>query len=427
MQHIVIIGGGFSGLSAAWYARKKGAAVTLIEAQPYLGGLAYGFSQKEWTTSLEFFYHHLFKSDRDIRQFANEIGFYDIDYYTPLTASAYELHGQIRLFALDSPLSLLKFPLLPCMDRLRTGLILLFLKLMPYTHYFSRTTSYRFLTRWMGKKSWFVLWEQLFRKKFGKFAENISLAFFWARIKARTRALGYPKGGFKSLVEHTEHALSRVGVTILKNTKVEKLYKDGDKFKLQTTSGLMECDKVIVTTPTKLFEQFAGNLLPAAYKQKLASIKHLGAINLVIESPEPILKKVYWANICVPDIPMVVLVQHTNLVGTKGFNGKHIAYVGNYLETTSSLFTKSEGELLSYFLPHIHRINPAWSAKRAKIYVFKAANAQPIYDTAFSQDPLTLKTPVAGLFIANIDTTYPYDRGTNFAVKVGRKAAELAT
>jgi len=48
----------------------------------------------------------------------------------------------------------------------------------------------------MGKKPYKMIWEALFINKFGSFANNISLAWFWARIVKRTPSLAYPKGGF---------------------------------------------------------------------------------------------------------------------------------------------------------------------------------------------------------------------------------------
>ena len=36
-----------------------------------------------------------------------------------------------------------------------------------------------------------------------------------------------------------------------------------------------------------------------------------------------------------------------------------------------------------------------------------------------------IETPVKGLYFASMSQVYPWDRGTNFAVEIGRKAAEL--
>jgi len=36
-----------------------------------------------------------------------------------------------------------------------------------------------------------------------------------------------------------------------------------------------------------------------------------------------------------------------------------------------------------------------------------------------------IRTPVRGLYFASMSQVYPWDRGTNFAVEIGRRAARL--
>jgi hypothetical protein len=36
-----------------------------------------------------------------------------------------------------------------------------------------------------------------------------------------------------------------------------------------------------------------------------------------------------------------------------------------------------------------------------------------------------IKTPIHGLYFASMSQVYPWDRGTNFAVQIARKAARL--
>jgi hypothetical protein len=36
-----------------------------------------------------------------------------------------------------------------------------------------------------------------------------------------------------------------------------------------------------------------------------------------------------------------------------------------------------------------------------------------------------IKTPIPGLYLASMSQVYPWDRGTNYAVEIGRKAAKL--
>ena len=53
--------------------------------------------------------------------------------------------------------------------------------------------------------------------------------------------------------------------------------------------------------------------------------------------------------------------------------------------------------------------------------------AQPLYTTDFHRFMPQTVTPVPGFYIANMERTYPYDRGTNHAVRVGKQAAEAVS
>ena len=37
-----------------------------------------------------------------------------------------------------------------------------------------------------------------------------------------------------------------------------------------------------------------------------------------------------------------------------------------------------------------------------------------------------VRTPVRGLYFASMSQVYPWDRGTNFAVEIGQRAASMA-
>src|SRR3990167_1423722 len=72
-MEIAVLGGGFTGLTAAYYLAKKGHKVTLLEKEKVLGGLAVGFKRPNWDCYLERAYHHLLDSEDDILNFAKEV------------------------------------------------------------------------------------------------------------------------------------------------------------------------------------------------------------------------------------------------------------------------------------------------------------------------------------------------------------------
>ena len=194
---IGIVGAGFTGLSAAYYLLKNGHSVTIFEKDPHPGGLAIGFRQKDWKWSLEKHYHHWFTNDKNVLGLAREINF-PVVIKRPKT-SVY-VDGQIYQF--DSPKEVMLFPKLSLIDRLRLGAVVSFLRFNPMWRPLEKINATKFLPITMGKKGYRLIWEPLFKNKFGPYANDVSLAWFWARIVKRTPSLAYPKGGFLSFANH---------------------------------------------------------------------------------------------------------------------------------------------------------------------------------------------------------------------------------
>jgi len=427
---VAVLGGGFTGLTAAFYLRKKGYEVTLYEKEKQLGGLASGFKGKNWDWPLERAYHHLFANDTDILSLAKEIGFDKINFFSPETASLYDvgvgssdpkikgaktapLQNYYRIFPVDTPQDFLRLPMLTLPEKLRSGLVLAFLKFSPFLSVYEKETAATLLKKTMGDKAWSILWEPLFRGKFGKYAENILASFIWARITKRTKKLGYPEGGFQTLVDCLATVNRDNGVTTKTNHQIsglEKLTKD--------------FDVVISTLPTPVTIKLGQNIFPKDYLKKLASVKYLHAVNLVLETKKPILEKTYWLSNCVEKLPFMVLVQHTNFINKKHYNNHHLAYIANYVDNNDKLLKMSDKEILNHYLKNIKKISD-FGFRISDFFVFKASWAQPIFDKGFVRNKPGFITPVKNFYIANLDMTYPYDRGTNYAVRLGKKAAEL--
>ena len=113
----VIVGGGFTGLSAALTLLDAGKTVAVIERDHMLGGLASGFDVGGH--ELEKFYHHWFTSDTHINNIASRIGRRD-QIVTRQTRTGMYYSG--NFFRLSTPMDLLRFTAIPLLDRIRTGL-----------------------------------------------------------------------------------------------------------------------------------------------------------------------------------------------------------------------------------------------------------------------------------------------------------------
>ena len=110
----------------------------------------------------------------------------------------------------------------------------------------------------------------------------------------------------------------------------------------------------------------------------------------------------------------------------QNFGGDHIIYAGDYLEEGHEYFSMSDDELLERFMPALKKFNPKFNEDWVKkVWVFKTNYAQPVPLVNHSRNIPSIETPMEGLYFASMSQVYPWDRGTNFAVEIGRRAARL--
>jgi len=422
---IVIFGGGLTGLTAAYYLSQTNHEVIVIEKEGKMGGLAKGFKKAGWAWELEQTYHHIFNNDSSILDLSKEIGFPSFSFSTPITASLFGEKNNYRIFPVDSPKDFLLLPVLSYISKIRAGFILVFLKIVPHLSFFEKMTSSEFLQKTMGREVWNVLWERLFQNKYGKYANKILASFIWARVHKRTQQLGYPRGGFQSLVDKLTHACKEKGVVILTSTTIQSVQKNDIGYAIEIVdnkgkSTTQYADCIISTLPNPTSIRVMKNILGETYVKEQAKRKYLYAINLILKTKKSILKNAYWLNVSVKDIPIMCIVQHTNFVDSIHYGGDEICYIAWYVEEGNLLLSMNEKEILALVLPHLRNITPSLTEVPEVVGLFKAPFAQPIFDDEFLTIPRSFSTPARDVYVANMDMTYPYDRGTNYAVQLGK-------
>jgi hypothetical protein len=82
----------------------------------------------------------------------------------------------------------------------------------------------------------------------------------------------------------------------------------------------------------------------------------------------------------------------------------------------------TDREVLDFSLPHLQRMFPdfreSWILDS---HVWRARYSQPIVTLHYSQKMPASRTSIDGLFIETMAQVYPEDRGTNYAVRNGRR------
>ena len=168
--------------------------------------------------------------------------------------------------------------------------------------------------------------------------------------------------------------------------------------------------------------------LSGDYLKGLLDLKSMGAVVMILSLDHPLSTNgYYWYNIPKKaGFPFLSLVEHTNFVSPSHFGGDHIVYIGDYLEVGHEYFHMTPQELLQRFIPGIKRINPEFDESWVKkIWVNSTNYAQPVPMLNHSRNIPAIQTPIPGLFFASMSQVYPWDRGTNFAVEIGRRAAGM--
>lgn len=408
---IAIIGAGLTGLTAGYRLSQKNHKVTIFEKERKAGGLAAGFQENGWDWPLECFYHHLFTSDMEIKKLISDLDLNrQLFYLKPKTSIYYQ--NQIVQF--DTPISLLRFPFLNPIEKIQVGLATLFLKFFPFWRLLEKETSSRFLPKIYGQKAYKILWEPLLQAKFGEFKNQISLAWFWARIYKRSVSLGYFEGGFQTLTETLKKEMAKRQGQIILNKEISSL----EQLKKQY-------DKIIITAPSVTFSKIAPDL-PTDYRETLQQKKMLGSLALILTLKESFLKdQTYWLNINEEGFPFVAVVEHTNFIDKKHYGGHHLLYVGGYYPQYHPYFKMTKEALVKEFLPYLQKINPSFNPSLFALHpsLFTDLNAQPIIPINYSQNILPIQTPDPQILLANMEQVYPWDRGTNYAVSMGEAVA----
>ena len=432
-----IIGAGAAGLAAAYDLALAGIEVVVYEKASFVGGQASTFDVE--STPLERGYHHLFTSDTDILSLMTEIGLADrMEWHESKVGIFYG--GKI--FNLVTPMDLLKFSPLSIVDRIRMGLVTMILKTKTDWKALENVTTDEWIKTWAGKRVYEVVWGPLLRGKFGdRHYKEIGMPWFWGKIHTRFASrgksmakelLGYPKGSFGEIFDTLAKRIESMGGKVKLSTGVKKIIiKEGKAVGLLIESDsdpkrefTETFDAILSTTPSFVFPKLVPKM-PEEYENRLTKVQYMSAVLIILILDRP-LTNVYWLNVADRSIPFVGLIEHTNMIDSSLYGGKHIVYLSNYLNIDHPLYKMDHKQLLAEYLPHIKKINADFDESWiVKTYYHKVGAAQPIIGVNYSQRIPDHRTPFERLYLANTTQIYPEDRGTNYSVRMGREVSKL--
>jgi protoporphyrinogen oxidase len=430
--NVAVIGGGFTGLAAAYELVKAGKKVTIFERDNDLGGLAATF--EVGGQELEKFYHHWLGTDEHVFNLVREIGEGKKLLFKESKVGIYYAN---TIFRFSSPFDLLKFTPLPFLSRIRFGLSVLYAWSIKDMTALENTSAEEWLQKVAGKVGYETVWKPLLIGKFGEdHYKDVAAVWMWnkliqrgqSRDKSAKEKLGYYAGGFSGFIQDLNKVIVASGGEIHLNTEVTAFSRRGSQVDVDLAAvrpggveGRQSFDKVIYTGHTPEFVPLVEAAGYAEYAEQLRRVKYLANVCLILESKAS-LSDIYWLNVNDPGFPFVGIIEHTNFETKNNYAGNHLIYLSKYLPTSDSLYQMSADEMFAFALPHLKRMFPKFDAANiVKHHLWRAEYAQPMITKNYPHFMPKYKTAIDGVYLCTMSQVYPEDRGTNYAVFHGRE------
>ncbi len=424
-QKIAVLGAGPMGLAVAYQLARDGYRPVVFEADDRVGGMTACFDFNG--LAIERYYHFHCTSDHAFLQVLDELGIADRMHWVE-TKMGYWY--QRRLQPWGNPLALLKFRGLSLTAKFRYGL---------HAFLSTRRTDWKpldtveatgWIRRWVGAEAWEVLWRRLFDYKFYDYADNLSAAWIWSRIRRIGRSrydlfrekLGYLDGGSTTLLTALRDDIERHGGEIRLQSPVRRVHiEHGRVTGVETAAGVEAFDKVISTIPLPYVPRVMPDL-PDEVLQKLGALKNIAVVCVIAKLAKPLTEN-FWLNVNDPEMDIPGLVEYSNLRPLD----HAIVYVPFYMPGEHPKYQESDQAFIDKVRRYLKTINPALSdADFIDIRASRYRHAQPICPPGYLDSLPPVALPVQGLWVADTSYYYPEDRGISESIGFGRQMARQA-
>ena len=421
-QRIAVLGAGPMGLAVAYELAKNVYYPVVFEADDRVGGMTATFDFNG--LEIERYYHFHCTSDSGFLQILDELELGGMMRWEK-TKMGYWYNGMLQPWG--NPIALLKFKGLSFISKVRYGIFAYLCTKRNNWAPLDNVNATSWIRRWVGKEAYEALWESLFDLKFYGYANNLSAAWIWSRIRRIGRSrynlmhekLGYLEGGSATLLQALRADIEKNGGRIFLNAPISKVVIENEQVTGVETSGTVEYfDKVISTVPLPYVSRLIPEL-PSEIIGKLNSVHNIAVVCVIVKLRRSLTGN-FWLNINDPEMDIPGLVEYTNLRSLD----KHIVYVPFYMPGDHPKYEDGDQVFLDKVRSYLKVINKNLNDDdfielRASRYRF----AQPICEPGFLSKLPPAKLPIKGLWVADTSYYYPEDRGISESIDFGRELA----
>ncbi|KUI23815.1 oxidoreductase [Mycobacterium sp. IS-1742] len=402
---VVVIGGGISGLTAAYRLTRAAVPVHLVESAGQLGGL--GMGGEIGGVEIERFYHCVMPTDEHLLPLLEELGLVR-DIRWQQTTMGMNIDG--HRFSFNSAVDLLRFTPLRLRHRIRFGAVSLLLRRLGRVKDLDNTRTEDWLRSVYGSTVWQRLLKPLFGAKFGDAFGEVPARYLYQRLgrESNVATRGYPTGTYRAIADRLRAAIESGGGRIHLGVEVRSVAADEDGATVRLATGEeIVAQSVLSTVPIPLLRTLAEGPLRDALPQ--IRLDYQGVVNAVFLLDRP-LDGHYWAPVinCGTDFDGVV--EMSALTGTERYHGRSLVYVMHYCGRDSALFAESDTEIARRWTAQLRALYPdrlADASAVEEVRVFKAPFVEPIPTLGYHERIPPSRVHGTNVFLATTAQIYP--------------------
>lgn len=402
MAHVVVVGGGISGLAAAHRLTRAGVGVTLLEASDQLGGLG-TFFEREGRT-VERFYHCVMPSDEHLLPLLDELGLADTVTWAP-TYMGMVVEGERHPF--NTALDLLRFTPLTFLQRVRFGLVSVLLRSLGRGKDLDNLRIEDWLRRLYGEVIWERIFSPMMGSKFGAKFGDVPALYIWQRLgrEKNVAVRGYPSGGYESIIDALRAAIEAGGGVIRTGAPVAALATGADGVTVDLASGeRITGDWAISTLPLPTLRAVADEVLAPALPT--VQLEYQGVVNVLFFLRRG-LDGHYWAPVLHSGTDFDGVIEMSALNGTH--DGLHLVYAMHYCDRTSELYRTDPEEIARRWTAQLLATYPdlLTADDVVDVRVFTAPFVEPVYPLGYAATKPAAEVPGTRLLLATTAQIYP--------------------
>lgn len=427
--HVGVLGGGITGLTAAFYLLRAGYRVTVVESRSQPGGLAtyFDFGPFYWDK----FYHCILTSDLPLLELIGDLGLANELRWTKTKVGFYT-GGQMH--SMTTTTDFLRFSALSLWEKFRLGVGILYVSRIRNGLALEQRPIGEWLRKIFGASVYRKIWEPLLKCKLGAARDSASASFIWATIRrlystrekdaSKKECLGYVRGGYHAVFSRLVKEIQAMGGTIVTGAQVEQISTaPHQRLTVNAANQAWRFDHLIATIPSSAFVQMAPEL-DSKYLARLEKMRYMGMVCAVL-----LLKRKmtpYYCTNITEDMPFTGLIEMTNLIPVEETQGRHLLYVPKYTSPGDPLFEASDDQIWSTFYKSLKRVLPDLQEQDIeRHFIFRERLVQPVPVLHYSALAPPLETNIPNLLLANSTQIVNSTLNNNEMVKIARSAVEL--